>query len=215
MRALLSTMWSIAKDHGYWDGENPVASVKKFAEQDRDRYLRTDEIPRFFAALDTDPNQDYADYVRLSLFTGARQTNVLAMRWAHVNLERAEWTIPGEEFKTGVSQRIPLPDAAIAILTRRKAHAESDHVFPGSGLTGHLTRPGKWWERLLARCQLSEHLTKHHLRRTLGSWQAAGVASLLVIGKSLESTRTSVARKFTAGWTWTRFARACRRRPRP
>ena len=185
VRALLSSMWSVAKDHGYWEGDNPVSSVKKFRERDRERYLRAHELPKFFAELHVDPNQDYADYVRLSLFTGARQSNVLAMRWENVDLELAEWWIPGEQFKSGEGQCIPLPTEAVDVLSRRQGRSDSPFVFPGRGVTGHLTRPGKWWERLLKRCGFSERLTMHDLRRTLGSWQAAGGASLLVIGKAL------------------------------
>jgi len=33
------------------------------------------------------------DYFLLSLLTGARRANMLAMRWANVNFDRAEWRI--------------------------------------------------------------------------------------------------------------------------
>jgi integrase len=185
VRSLLSAMWNVARDNGQWDGDNPVSAVKKFAEQERERYLRGDELPGFFSQLDADENQDYADYVRLSLFTGGRQANVLAMRWDQLHFERAEWTIPAAQFKSGQVQTIPLSAEALQVLQKRKENTVSDWVFPGRGVTKHLTRPGKWWESLLLRCKLSDNLTMHDLRRTLGSWQAAGGASLLIIGKTL------------------------------
>lgn len=185
LRALLSKMWNVAIEHGHWTGDNPVSAVKKFSEQQRERYLREDELPNFFAQLEADENQDFADYVRLSLFTGGRQANVLAMRWDQLNFDRAEWTIPADQFKSAKMQIIPLSAEALQVLEKRKAAADSEWVFPGNGSTKHLTRPGKWWDALLERCKLSEHLTMHDLRRTLGSWQAAGGTSLLVIGKTL------------------------------
>ena len=182
---MLSTTWNVAKGHGYWHGDKPIISVRKIRERERDRYSKADELSKFFAQLGAVPNQDEADYVRWGLFTATRQSNVLAMRWGHVSLDRAEWRIPGEPFKNGEDQCIPLSPKALDVLTRGHSGVISSFVFPGRGVTGHLTRPGKWWTRLLQRCGFSETLTMHDLRRTLRSWQAAGGASLLVIGKTL------------------------------
>ena len=60
----------------------------------------------------------------------------------------------------------------------------SEWVFPGYGKSGHLTEPNAAWGRICKRAKLKD-LHIHDLRRTLGSWQAAGGASLTVIGKSL------------------------------
>ena len=46
------------------------------------------------------------DYVLISLLTGARRANVLAMRWQDINFERAEWRI--EETKNGTPQTLSL-----------------------------------------------------------------------------------------------------------
>jgi hypothetical protein len=66
---------------------NPAFTVKKYTEKARERYLQGDELPRFFQALTDFENQDVADYVRLSLFIGARQSNILAMRWDELDLK--------------------------------------------------------------------------------------------------------------------------------
>ena len=49
---------------------NPAAGVEKYPEQERDRFVQPDELPRLFAALDAHPNQTFADFIRLSLFVG-------------------------------------------------------------------------------------------------------------------------------------------------
>ena len=47
-----------------------------------------------------------------------------------------------------------------------------------------MTSPKRAWARILAKAELKD-LRLHDLRRTLGSWQAATGASLVVIGKTL------------------------------
>ena len=48
----------------------------------------------------------------------------------------------------------------------------------------HVTEPKTVWKNILARAGI-EGLRIHDLRRTHGSWQAAGGASLHIIGKTL------------------------------
>ena len=60
-------------------------------------------------------------------------------------------------------------------------------VFPAMSKrnkTGHIGEPKTAWRRIMDRSGLSE-LIFNDLRRTLGSWQARGGASLVMIGKSL------------------------------
>ena len=64
-----------------WVGINPAQGVKKLKEKSRDRFLHPDELPRFFESLDTETNYTIRDFIYVSLFTGARRSNVLEMRW--------------------------------------------------------------------------------------------------------------------------------------
>ncbi len=85
----------------------------------------------------------------MSLLTGARKSNVLAMRWDDIHLDRATWTIP--QTKNGSPHTVPLVPAAIAVLNQRKAVSMSEWVFPGTGKTGHLVEPKSAWKRILDR----------------------------------------------------------------
>lgn len=165
-----------------WEGENPAQKIKKFREKSRERFLSAQELPRFFEAVKLEENEAARDFFLISLFTGARKTNVLQMRWDQLDLDRGAWTIP--DTKNGDSQLIPLSGQALEILNARKATAQSIWVFPGTGKAGHLQDPKKAWQRLLERAEL-EDLRIHDLRRTLGSWQAASGVSLHIIGKTL------------------------------
>ncbi len=60
----------------------------------------------------------------------------------------------------------------------------SAYVFPASSGPGHMAPPNKRWKALLAEAGL-ENLRLHDLRRTFGSWAAAGNTSLPLIGRML------------------------------
>jgi integrase len=200
--ALLRAVFNRAAKNG-WEGRNPAAGITKFPETERERFLEADEMPRFFRALKhKDTPAIFRDYFTLLLLTGARRANLLAMAWDELNLEAAVWKIP--DTKSGKPVAIALVPEAVEILRRRKREltsagsektnirvlqTHSRWVFPTNGKgrkarSGHLEEPKGAWKKLLERAGLKDvHL--HDLRRTLGSWQAAGGTSLPVIGKSL------------------------------
>jgi integrase len=181
VKALLSSVFGWAIAAGLCES-NPVIGVKSNKENQRDRFLQSDELPRFFQAVAKEENETIRDYVLMSLLTGARRSNVLAMRWQNVNFERAEWRI--EETKNGTPQTITLSPEAVEILRNRKPSDDAVFVFSGAGKSGHLEEPKKGWNRILERAGI-DNLRIHDLRRTLGSWQAKSGASLAIIGKSL------------------------------
>ncbi len=180
--ALLSIVFNKAIDFGLYEKLNPVQGIKKFKEKSRDRFLQSNELPQFFQALAEEPNETIRDYFIISLLTGARRANVLAMKWTQINFEQAEWRIP--ETKNGTPQIITLSEEALLVLKNRKETINSEYVFPGTGNSGHLVEPKKGWRRILTKANIGD-LRIHDLRRTLGSWQAKTGASLSIIGKSL------------------------------
>ena len=185
--ALLSAMFNFAAGLGY-DAGNPAKGVKKFKELSRDRFMRADEIKAFFASL-AEEVEPWPDLFTLALLTGARKSNVLAMKWADLELTRGLWKISEAESKSKEPLVCILHPAAVEILQRRaEANATrrepSDYVFASWGDTGHITETKTAWARIIKRAKI-KNLRLHDLRRTLGSWQAATGASLSIIGRSL------------------------------
>lgn len=179
--ALVSGVYGWGINAGIVD-TNPAIGIRRNKEISRDRFLQNDELPRFFAALDEEPNDTMKDYFLVSLFTGARRANVLSMRWNDISFERAEWRL--EVTKNGDPQTVTLSPEVIEILKSRLPSEENVFVFPSNGKNGHLAEPKSAWKRILKRANI-ENLRIHDLRRTLGSWQAKMGSSLVVIGKSL------------------------------
>ncbi len=184
------------------DIPNPCRMVRMYKEHSRDRFLQPDELGKFFqavAAERTEGSPDIADYVFLSLHTGARRTNVLAMQWKEIDFNLLQWRIPGEQSKNNSIMLVPLVGEVLEVLNRRRQTASSVFVFPGSGKTGHLQEPRRGWLRILERAGL-EGVRLHDLRRTMGSYQTICGASTAIVGRTLghkNPTSTAVYARMT------------------
>ncbi len=194
---LIRRLYNFATDELGFKGGNPAARIRTYRERSRERYLLPHELPRLMAALDDRrTNPTIADFIRLALFTGARRANLQAMRWNDLDLDAATWTIPGDETKEKQPIHLPLAGPALDILKRRRAEANgSAYVFPAAradAKSPHLSEPKATWKEILRRAGIDD-LRVHDLRRSLGSWQAAAGASLVVIGKSLGHAAGSAA----------------------
>jgi integrase len=195
MREVLRLMYSIAVQNK-WVDENPVDAVPRAETQERERFLSADELVRWFKAVANLKREATRDFFLMALFTGARRDNVASMRWDEIDMDRAVWTIPASKFKTKKPVQIVLVPQAMEILERRHQDGDSVWVFPGQGRRGHFVEPKSAWRKVcieagLVDAEENNTVRLHDLRRTLGSWQAAGGASLHIIGKSLGHRSTS------------------------
>ena len=198
--ALLKHMYNKAIEWGYpRRHENPTIGVKMFKELPRKRFLQPDELGRFFAALDAEPNEMFKNYVLLSLFIGQRRQNMLSMRWSNIDLKLRSAYFP--DSKNGEPQRIPLIDQAVEILKNMRQYATDDWVFPSNGgsKSGHVEDFHRPWYALLKRAGI-ENFRIHDLRRTFASYQAITGASLHIVGKAL-GDKTSAATRVYARLT--------------
>jgi len=171
-----------------WEGLNPTLGIRKFKEPSRDVFLKPEELTLFFKSLDKEKSELVRDYVYISLLTGQRRANVMAMKWADLYLSKKEnestWRIP--ETKNGEPLTVPITKEALKILKIRKKHSTSGiWVFPSNlSKSGHLEEPKRIWKRILKRAGLT-NIRLHDLRRTMGSYQAMTGSSGLIIGKTL------------------------------
>jgi len=150
----IRSMFNKAIEWG-WDGTNPTQGIKKFKEVSRDRYILPNEMPFLLQALDEEHNEVARDYIYISLFTGARKTNVMKMRWEQIDWHNKTWRIP--DTKNGEPVVIPLSGRAEEILERRlKGSNANPWVFPSdTSKNGHLSDPKKAWVRVKQRATLS------------------------------------------------------------
>jgi len=194
---LLRAIYNKMTDWGKLKGVNPCLGISKFKEQSRERFLTGDELPKFLSALDKVSNQNFKDYILLSLLTGARRENVLGMRWKDFNFDANFWTVPREVSKNGSPLTLALSSSAVELLKIRNEHAEPDaiFVFPARSKSGHMSAPKKLWAELLEDAQI-EDLRLHDLRRSLGSWLAMTGASLHITGTALGHKSTEATKVY-------------------
>lgn len=191
--------WGIKKDLVKVD-RLPYDGIDLFYRKvrSRERFVQPgDERDALFAAINAEPDAIARDFFWMLLLTGARKSNVLAMRWTDLDFDRRIWRIP--ESKSGYPIEVPLTDVAIKVLERRHEAMEDmrlnalcgrqnveTFVFPGNGAKGHFLRPWGAWRRILKRAGLQDaDLRIHDLRRTVGSYMAMEGFSAVVIAKTL------------------------------
>lgn len=106
----------------------------------RDRALSPQEIRVFLrAAFESNIRRQFKIGLHLILLTMVRKSELLLARWAHVDLEQAEWHIPAEHSKTGKPHIVFLSRQAVALFGELQALAgESALVLPGRS---SLTKP--------------------------------------------------------------------------
>lgn len=172
---------------------NPCSGIRLYREESRERFLRPSELPSFFESLNKEQTPDYLrDFIYLALYTGARKSNLLAMRWSDIDFDLGQWVIPAAESKNRSKMALPLIAAALDILARRwksnqKVMRPSVFVFPAlnhKNTTGHMTDVRDAWSTLLNDAGIKD-FRLHDLRRSLGSWQTITGASTAIVGKSL------------------------------
>jgi integrase len=186
--ALVSSIFTKARDWGVHHGDNPARGVQKISEHPRTRLLgRNGELAAFRQALDRETDRDLRLYLMLRLYNGVRERNILAMRWADVDLGQGTWHIG--ETKNGDPLLVPLATPTVKELrARAKAIADgknsSEFVFPGRRVGAHLNTINKRWWRFRASLGFND-LQLRDLRRTFGSRALAAGVPMDVIGQAM------------------------------
>lgn len=152
VRNLASGLFRHAVEWGFVTA-NPVTGVRGRKGVKRDRFIRGDELPRFFKSLAAEQNETLRDYFLISLLTGVRRNNVVEMRWSDLQLDEGIWRIA--KTKNDEPQSVALSPEAVSILQGRVG-CDDVWVFPGRSKRGHITEPKSAWKRLLDRDELSQ-----------------------------------------------------------
>ena len=150
--------------------KNLASLIKKHkANEPRARYITKEEMPKFFEAVENEPNKIFADFILTALYTGARSHNVRSMRFEDV-IDGNIWHI--KKTKNGKSQKIYLTPEVMEILARRKKENVSDNgfVFPSARTkSGYIGSIHKLWHELCKRAEVNG-VVFHDLRKTNGTW---------------------------------------------
>lgn len=144
---------------------NPCLKVKAPPQVRRSRAFSEAELEKFLAWLPAAKvSQTVRDAMMLELLTTARQGEIVAMEWKHVDLERSVWTQP--KSKNGRRHEVMLSRQAKAIIeARQKYHRR--YVFPRPDGRGAVASKAIGIQQYAARGSLKiEPWTVHDLRRS-------------------------------------------------
>lgn len=140
----LSACMDHAKRKKRWIEKNPVSDIDAPpVSPGRIRWLAPDERKRLLAACDKSGNPDLALVVQIALASGARQAEILYLRWRMLDLSRECAFLPTS--KTGEPRVMPLPGTVTdALRARAKVRSiGSDLVFPSPA---DPNRPRNVWQ---------------------------------------------------------------------
>lgn len=189
--AALSGVLSVAvKEYG-WLARNPVAGVTRFEDSKSiERFLTNDERNALLAACDASPCVMLGPIVRLALATGARQSELIGLQWANVDLKRR--AIRFMDTKNGDARTVPLAQVAVDLLRDYKAsRLPVGAVFPIKKSTLN-----KAWR--LARTESGvTQFRFHDLRHTAASYLAMSGASLMDIGAILGHKTLAMVQRYS------------------
>ena len=107
---------------------------------------------------------------RFLILTACRSGEARGATWGEMDLEGREWRIPAERMKAGAEHRVPLSDAAVAVLERMKPLQDpSGLVFPSP------MKPGRplstmTLTKAFRNCGLGEGATVHGFRTSFRTW---------------------------------------------
>ena len=200
--ALISKIFTTAERMGHREiGTNPCRGIERYKERPRDRHLSDEEIRRLGKALmdagqpdlNHSPSSDSRSEdwralacIKLLLYTGARLSEILTLKWSWINWDRGCATLP--DSKTGPRELVLSTHALSVLHTLKKTvetkYPESDFVLPGAKGNAHFIGIQKPWQRIRQAASLTD-TRLHDLRHSFASTAVSSGDSLYIVGSLL------------------------------
>ena len=194
--ALTSRLFTLAEK---WElrapGSNPTRHVERAREEARDRTLSTAELAALAKALKEAEPRSPANVaaIRFAAVTGLRIGEVLAVRWAHVDMEAGRLLLP--DTKTGRRSH-DLPSAALAVLAGIPRIGDEPWAFSNNGKApATYKRVRETFARVAAAAGL-EDVRVHDLRRTVMTRAALAGVGAHVLRDLLGHRDTTMADRY-------------------
>lgn len=198
-----ATIWS--KDTGI--DRNPADQVEVIRPNDqRERYLSAEEIPRLKASLDgkmyrrgtVSINQTFYRLrllVLIALTTGMRIAEIFALRWGDI-LYREELIAVRSKLKGGKMRYVPMPQELATEIRRFPAVLGEDRIFPPKrGAKGERQRVEGSFETILEMAGITD-FRFHDLRHTMASWYMMNGGDLYELAKILGHANVKMTERY-------------------
>lgn len=168
--AVLSKMYSFAKELNYYEKENPFFRFKKHKENKIGRILNTQEFTDLNRVLNYQEMLRFTtpyviSAIRMLIYTGCRKNEILTLKWEDVHLEKDY--IHVKDSKTG-EKIVPLNKFSKSVLESLKKQPDNPYIFCGAKPGTHLTDIKKTWYKIRGMIGI-ENVRMHDLRHTFAS----------------------------------------------
>jgi integrase len=140
VRGRIESVLGFATVRGYREGDNParwrghlsnlLARPAKKAQGEHHTALPYTALPAFMAELRAKDGMP-ARALEFLILTAARRDEIRLAQWAEIDPAGRIWTVPGERMKIEREHRVPLSEAAIALL--QALPRRGPYLFPGRG----------------------------------------------------------------------------------
>lgn len=178
LRGRIEAVLDWATVSGHREGLNParwkghldavLASPNKVAKKQHFAAMPYTDVPAFLVEL-RQREGIAARALEFTVLTAARSGEARGATWREIDLDAGIWTIPGERMKAGREHRVPLTEAALAILRelpRLDDSPDSPVFFAPRG--GHLS--DMTLTAVLRRMKID--VTTHGFRSSFRDWAA-------------------------------------------
>jgi integrase len=195
--AALSHALTVAVKEWGWLEDNPLRKVTKPKEpRGRMRFLADDERERLLSACRESENPFLYTAVVLALSTGARRTEIWALRWPDVDLQRGVITL--HETKNGERRVLPLVGHAHEQVKEhaRVRRLDTDLLFPSHRDPEQPIDLRKPWETALQKAGIAD-FRWHDLRHSCASYLAMNDASLAEIAEVLGHKTLAMVKRYS------------------
>jgi len=174
---LLKRLYKLAKRWGLYTGENPMDQVE-FPRLDNQKteFLTEEESDRLMKTLATWPFRESAAFVKFTMFTGLRRSELFKLAWDDVDFNRGMITL--QKPKGGKTQTIPVSSRALDVL--KSLEPTSTYVFPGK-TGGQRTDFKGPWRRIRQAANLPDNFRFHGLRHHFASTLVSNGVDLCVV----------------------------------
>ena len=176
IRGRIESILDYAADPDDSTYRNPAAAtvqlLKKLPKANRQQTshpaLPYDDIAAFMVELRSREGMA-ALALQFTILTAVRTSEALGARWEEIDRRSRVWVVPAARMKMGREHRVPLSDAAIAILDRAKELLVGEYIFPSLPHDRPLSNMAML--TVLRRMNRSD-LTVHGFRATFRTWAA-------------------------------------------
>ena len=175
LRVWLRGVLAWAQGHGHVDtnyAADAISGALPKVKNTREHHaaIPYQDVPAALEKIDASTASDVVKAcLRFTVLTAVRSSEAREATWDEIDMEAREWRIPAARMKMDTEFRVPLSDAAVAVLEATRAHRSSGLVFASPKRPGKALDPAAVVKALQ---RVYPDRTMHGFRSSFRTWAA-------------------------------------------